>query len=79
MKCEKPCDDRQDFYLESTTEFEEEIKELPPVIPTHETCKDCRHYYVDEDGYGYHCERVDYTRFSVYADFYCACFKKRGE
>lgn len=34
MKYEKPCDDRQDFYLDSTTEFEEEIKELPPVTPT---------------------------------------------
>ena len=34
MKYEKPCDDRQDFYLDSTTEFEEEIKALPPVTPT---------------------------------------------
>lgn len=34
MKCEKPCDDRQDFYLDSTTEFEEEIKALKPVTPT---------------------------------------------
>ena len=31
MKYEKPCDDRQDFYLDSTTEFEEEIKKLPPI------------------------------------------------
>lgn len=34
MKYEKPCDDRQDFYLDSTMEFEEEIKALPPVTPT---------------------------------------------
>ncbi len=33
MKCEEPCEDRQDFYLDSTTEFEEKIKELPPVNP----------------------------------------------
>ena len=30
-KFEKPCDDRLDFYLDSTIELEEEIKELPPV------------------------------------------------
>ena len=35
MKYEQPCDDRQDFYLDSTTEFEAEIKNLPPVTPTH--------------------------------------------
>lgn len=45
---------------------------------THGTCKDCKHYYIDEDGCGYHCERDDCTRFSVYADFYCKEFKKRG-
>ena len=42
------------------------------------TCKDCKHYYMDEDGHGYHCEKFDYTRFPVYADFYCADFEKRG-
>lgn len=31
-----------------------------------------------EDGCGYHCEKFDYTRFPVYADFYCADFEKRG-
>lgn len=42
------------------------------------TCKDCKHYCMDEDGHGYHCEKYDYTRFPVYADFYCANFEKRG-
>lgn len=37
MKCEEPCDDRQDFYLDLTTEFEEKIKELPPVTPKPKT------------------------------------------
>jgi hypothetical protein len=45
---------------------------------THGTCKDCKHYYMDEDGHGYHCEKFDYTRFPVYADFYCKDFEKRG-
>ena len=61
-----------------TNEVREIVNELPPVIPTHGTCKDCKHYCMDEDGYGYHCKRVDYTRFSVYADFYCAGYAKRG-
>jgi hypothetical protein len=46
---------------------------------THGTCKDCKHYYMDEDGHGYHCEKFDYTRFPVYADFYCKDFEKRGD
>ena len=54
------------------------IEELPSVTPTHGTCKDCKHYYMDEDGHGCHCEKFDYTRFPVYADFYCASFEKRG-
>lgn len=45
---------------------------------THGTCKGCKHYYIDEDGHGYHCEKFDYTRFPVYADFYCADYEKRG-
>jgi hypothetical protein len=45
---------------------------------THGTCKDCKHYYMDEDRHGYHCEKFDYTRFPVYADFYCKDFEKRG-
>ena len=36
------------------------------------TCKDCKHYYQDEDGRGYHCERDSNVRFSVHRDFYCA-------
>ena len=56
----------------------DDIKSLPPVTPTHGKCKDCKHYYMDEDGHGYHCEKFDYTRFPVYADFYCADFEKRG-
>lgn len=54
------------------------ITDLLPVTPTHGTCKDCKHCYMDEDGHGYHCEKFDYTRFPVYADFYCADYEKRG-
>ena len=43
------------------------------------TCKDCKHYYPDEDGRGYHCERDSNVRFSVHRDFYCAGAKRREE
>jgi len=55
------------------------ILDVPSVTPTHGICKDCSHCYMDEDGHGYHCEKFDYTRFPVYADFYCADFEKRGD
>ena len=55
------------------------ILDVPSVAPTHGICKDCSHCYMDEDGHGYHCEKFDYTRFPVYADFYCADFEKRGD
>ena len=63
----------------------EEIKEdeLPPVtatpsiVSTHDTCEFCRHFHMDEDGHGYHCEKPDYTKFPVYADFHCIDFEKR--
>lgn len=56
----------------------EDIQALPPVTPIHGTCKDCFYYNIDEDGHGYHCEKYGYTRFPVYADFYCKDFEKRG-
>ena len=71
MKYEKPCDDRQDFYLDSTTEFEEEIKEIPPVTPTHGTCKDCKHIYCE-----HHEETCDINEYDP--NFYCKDYKKRG-
>lgn len=54
--------------------IKEKIESLPPVTPTHGICKDCSHCYIDEDGHGYHCEKFDYTRFPVYADYYCKDF-----
>lgn len=39
-------------------------------------CKDCKHYYLDEDGRGYHCEKSDTERIPTYADFYCADAEK---
>lgn len=41
------------------------------------TCQDCKYYYVDEDGHGYHCERSDTERIPVRANFYCVRVEKR--
>lgn len=41
------------------------------------TCKNCKYYYLDEDGRGYHCERDSNVRFTVHRDFYCAGAEKR--
>jgi len=42
-------------------------------------CKDCKNYYPDEDGRGYHCERDSNVRFSVHKDFYCADAERRTD
>ena len=41
------------------------------------TCKDCKHYYPDEDGRGYHCEKSDTERIPTCADFYCIHGERR--
>lgn len=52
------------------------VATTPPVTSTHDTCKSCKHCHLDEDGHGYHCEKPDYTKFPVYADFHCIDFEK---
>lgn len=50
------------------------VKNLPPVTPTHGTCKDCTNYVkgaLDEDI----CLRGHEL---IHEDFYCADYKKRG-
>lgn len=50
------------------------IEDLPPVTPTHGTCKDCTNYVVgalDEEI----CIRGHEL---IHKDFYCADYKKRG-
>lgn len=54
--------------------FKEYIKVLPPVTPTHGTCKDCTNYVVgalDEEI----CLRGHEL---IHKDFYCRDFEKRG-
>ena len=41
------------------------------------TCKDCKYYFIDEDGCGYHCEKSDSERISTCVDFYCIHAEKR--
>ena len=73
------CIRDESYLLPSEKTIYNVVKNMPPVTPTHGTCKDCKHYYIDEDLRGYHCEKFDYTRFPVYADFYCADWKRREE
>jgi hypothetical protein len=60
-----------------------EVKALPPVTPTHGTCKDCNHLCDWHNGRskglycGLHTE-VDFC-FEVEENFYCAYFEKRGD
>lgn len=54
--------------------LEKRIQSMPPVKPTHGTCKDCRWLTTDEDG-NYYCKQTwDFDSL----DFYCADFEKRG-
>lgn len=63
-------EDGQTFYCISP----EDVKALPPVTPTHGSCKDCRWLATDEDG-NYYCKQTwDFDSL----DFYCADFEKRG-
>lgn len=55
---------------EDTKEFCDEIKNLPPVTPTHGTCKECEHW----NGYRY----CTWIGTQTEADFYCKDFEKRG-
>ena len=72
------CIKDESYLLQSEKAIYNVVKNMPPVTPTHGTCKDCFYYNIDEDGRGYHCEKYGHTRFPVYADFYCKDFEKRG-
>ena len=54
--------------------FDRIDKELPPVTPTHGTCKDCKLYRPDQ----YKNMRCQVLDFYPNPDFYCADFEKRG-
>lgn len=53
--------------------FDKRIKALPPVTPTHGTCKDCRH----REGIDLDASFCAKHGNSARNDFYCADFEKR--
>lgn len=60
------------------SEFEllnEKSKDCPLVEIV--TCKDCKYYFIDEDGHGYHCEGRDTERMPTCADWYCIHAERR--
>ena len=61
--------------------LESSIKELPPVTPTHGTCKDCKQLGVMDCGY--YCKLNHWGKISTQSnyggmgDFYCGDFERR--
>ena len=78
MKCEEPCDDDLDFYIESTIQLESLIDNLPPVTPTHGTCKGCSHYDPLTCNSGTCLNPNMQWSNEVSATHYCTDFEKRG-
>lgn len=65
-----------------TDEVREIVKELPPVTPTHGTCKDCKHWK-DSDGVyrrgvGAESKCPINIKEAYEGNFYCKWFEKRG-
>lgn len=63
-------------YEKIPLELARAIKDVPPVTPTHGTCKDCKHrtaIYADGDCF---CEKDELLKPNM---FYCAAFEKRGD
>lgn len=55
------------------------IRALPPVAPTHGTCKDCTKSKILNDFKGHSIVCSRFGRMAVNPDFYCADFEKRGD
>lgn len=53
--------------------LEDEIDGLPPVTPTHGTCKDCKYLLKDISSF---CCRINYRRVTN-QNFYCGNYEKR--
>ena len=62
---------------EDTKEFCDAINELPPVTPTHGTCKDCK-YNVKDKRTTTMCDIGHRFYMREPSTFYCADFEKRG-
>ena len=77
----KYSDEIKDILKTLLDSQEKKLKALPPVTPTHGTCKDCKHLKVWRSGRrkgiycGLHTE-ADFC-FEVEKDFYCAYFEKK--
>lgn len=73
------ADERINVFKNDLDKVFEDLRSLPSAEPEIIRCKDCKNYYPDEDGRGYHCERDSNVRFSVHKDFYCADAERRTD
>jgi len=65
------CIKDESYLLPSEKAIYNVVKNMPPVTPTHGTCKDCRWLTTDEDG-NYYCRQTwDFDSL----DFYCADYE----
>ena len=76
------CIKDESYLLQSEKVIYNVVKNMPPVTPTHGTCKDC----VDWDKEEEYCKHLsqengwfsdEYYRFETDGDFYCKDFKER--
>ena len=68
----------ESYLLQSEKAIYNVVKNMPPVTPTHGTCKDCKNSYTDKDGLIYCCNMYELARFYPKEDFYCKDFEKWG-
>lgn len=61
-------------FGKSYSETLNRVDNMPPVIPAHGTCKDCRYWYSDNGLTGSCYKRLNITRHDY--DFHCADFLK---
>lgn len=64
--------------------IKDSLDELPPVTPTHGTCKDCKYAEIHNGKMSEHCSVKcepfcrKFLRFTSGEDFFCSDFDKRG-
>lgn len=81
---EKLLDGRfDDFMSAAIIGIRDNINAMPPVTPTHGTCKDCEYYFdISKDNNIGNIYKANYCRKhskNVHReDFYCADYEKRG-
>ena len=79
----KYSDEIKDIIKTLLDSQKKKLKALPPVTPTHGTCKDCKQ--LDVMDCGYYCKLNHWSKISTegncggMGDFYCADYEKRGD